>query len=182
MKRLRSSFASLVTLRALFAIACMMFMLASAAYAITPYTAPPSGYVLSPRYNSTQNVEYYRFTINWNDPSISASQYVGQLPSNSYVLSIDADVTTAFNAGTTNVLTVGTTAATHNELVASGITAATPGVYHLTSAAGLGVQVSMGGTWIGQTMPIYLNYTQTGTAATAGQVIITIAFVPNNDH
>lgn len=180
MKRLRSLLASLVTLRAVFVIVCMTMLLAGGAYAITPYTAPPSGYVISPQQYNSREVEYRRITVNWNDPSITA-QYVAELPPNSYILAIDADVITAFNAGTTNVVTVGTTSSSHNEIVASGITAGTPGVYHLTSAAGLGLQVSGGSTWTTLNMPIYVSYTQTGTAATAGQAVIVITYLPNND-
>lgn len=181
MKRLRSLIGSLIALRAIFAIVCMGVAMSGTAYAVTPYVAPPSGYQLSPRLLNSQALAYYRLTINWNDPSISSSQYVAELPANSYIYAIDAYVTTAFNAGTTNVITVGTTSSSHNELVASGVTAGTPGVYHLTSAAGLGLAVTENGTWLGLNMPVYVNYTQTGTAATAGQVVVIIAYIPNND-
>ena len=124
-----------------------------------------------------QAINYYRLTINFNDQNIGLAQMFGALPANAYILSIDADVTTAFNAGTTNVVTIGTTKANSNEIVASGITAGTPGIYHLTTAAGLGLAVTTG------TSPVTLfaKYAQTGTAATAGAVTIIIAFIPNND-
>lgn len=140
-----------------------------------------------PRDLNKQVVQTYRLTINWNDPNIGASQIFGALPANAYILSIDADVTTAFNAGTTNVLTLGVTKGTHNEIVASGITAGTIGVYHLTSAAGLGVAVTgntadqVGGGSVPAYVPLYANYTQTGTAGTAGSVTIVISYVSNND-
>lgn len=128
-----------------------------------------------------QAINYYRITVNFNDKNIGTGQQFGTLPPNAYILSIDAYVNTAFNAGTTNTLTVGTTSANANEIVASGITAATPGVYHLTAAAGLGTAVSMGGTWLNTNMPLFAKYAQTGTAATTGQVVIVIAYMPNND-
>lgn len=139
-----------------------------------------------PRYVNEQVVQYYRLTVNYNDPNIGSSQVFGALPANAYILSIDADVTTAFNAGTTNVLTLGFTAGTHNEIVASGITAGSIGIYHLTSAAGLGLAVTgvtanqIGGT-VPPYVPLYANYAQTGTAATAGSVTIVISYIPNND-
>lgn len=129
------------------------------------------------RQQSVQAVNYYRLTINWNDQNIDSGQQFGTLPAGAYVLSIDAYVTTAFNAGTTNVVTLGTTKSSANEIVASGITAGTIGVYHLTSAAGLGLAVTSGASPV----TMYAKYAQTGTAATAGSVTIVITYIPNND-
>ena len=124
----------------------------------------------------TQQLGYYRLTINYNDANIGAGQQFGALDKLTYIYAVDCYVTTAFNAVTTNVVTIGTTKANANEIVGSGITAGTIGVYHLTSAAGLGLAVT-------QTGPITLwaKYTQTGTAATAGSVTCMIAFATNND-
>ncbi len=132
--------------------------------------------IMNPRLLTEQAVNYYRLTINWNDQNIGAGQQFGALPAGAYILSIDAYVTTAFNAATTNVITIGTTKASANEVVGSGITAGTPGVYHLTSAAGLGLAVTNG-----VSPTLFAKYAQTGTAATAGAVTIVIAFIPNND-
>ena len=131
--------------------------------------------------SAQQKITYYRLTINWNDTNIGTGQQFGALPANAYIVFIDADVTTAFNAGTTNVITLGTTSSSANELLASGITAGSTGIYHLTSAAGLGVAVSGGGTWTGKVMPLFAKYAQTGTAATAGSVTIVIGFASNDD-
>lgn len=132
-----------------------------------------------------QGVCYSRVTINFNDPRISAGVWYATLPSNAYILAIDADVTTAFNAGTTNVVTLGVTAANANEIVASGITAGTPGIYHLTSAAGLGVavtSVTADQTALNGAVPVFAKYAQTGTAATTGAVTIVITYAKNNDR
>jgi hypothetical protein len=128
------------------------------------------------RVGPDQQVMYYRLTINFNDQNIGAAQQFGTLPANAYIVWIDAYVSTAFNAGTTNVVTIGTTKASANEIVASGITAGTPGVYHLTSAAGLGLAVTTG-----VSPTLFAKYAQTGTAATTGAVTIVIAYIPNND-
>lgn len=129
-----------------------------------------------------QEVHYYRLTINFNDPRIATGQLFGGLPNGSYIMAIDADVTTAFNAGTTNAITIGITSASANEVVASGITAGTIGVYHLTTAAGLGVAVTgVAGNQTVNGVPLYAKYAQTGTAATAGSVTIVITYMPNND-
>lgn len=132
-----------------------------------------------------QAVNYYRITVNYNDKDINVGQQFGTLPANAYILSIDAYVNTAFNAGSTNAVTIGTTSANANEIVSTGINGTTSiavGVLHLTSAAGLGTAVSMGGTWLGTPMPLFVKYAQTGTAATAGSVVIVIAYIPNNDQ
>lgn len=132
-----------------------------------------------------QQPVYYRLTINYNDPNIGTAQRFGTLPANAYILAIDADVTTAFNAGSTNVVTLGVTTSA-NELVASSgsnasITAGSTGIYHLTAAAGLGLQVTGNSTWIGLTVPLYAKYAQTGTAATAGSVTFVIEYIKNDD-
>ncbi len=122
-----------------------------------------------------QALNYYRVTINFNDSGIGAGQQFGALAANTYIYAIDAYVRVAFNGGT-NTITLGTTKASANEIVASGITAATPGVYHLTSAAGLGLAVTSG-----TAINLWAKYAQTGAAAGTGAVDIVIAFAPNND-
>jgi hypothetical protein len=123
-----------------------------------------------------QAINYYRITINALDPNIGLGQQFGALPANAYILTCDAYVTIAFNAGSTNTITVGTTKANANEIIASGITAGTPGPYHLTSAAGLGLAVTSG-----VSVNLWAKYAQTGTPAGSGTVVIVIAFIPNND-
>lgn len=132
----------------------------------------------------SQNTCYFRLTINWNDPRIASGVWFGTIPKNSFITAIDAYVTTGFNAVTTNVITIGHTAASANEVVASGITAGTPGIYHLTTAAGLGTATTANATYqtqINGSVPLYAKYAQTGTAATAGAVTIVIQFAKNND-
>jgi len=132
-----------------------------------------------------QGVCYARVTINYNDPRITAGVWYATLPKNSYILQVDAQVVTAFNAGTTNPITVGVTAASANEIVASGITSATPGIYHLTSAAGLGNLITNNTTYqtaLNGAVPIFVKYAPTGTAATTGQAIIILTFIKNNDQ
>lgn len=131
-----------------------------------------------------QEVCYIRATINYNDNSIGNGVWAFTLPANAYVISMDAYVTTAFNAATTNVITIGATA-TGSDFAASGtIAPGTTGVQHLTSAAGLGLAAT--GNTAKQTainggVPVYFRYTQTGTAATAGVVTVIVMFANNND-
>lgn len=131
-----------------------------------------------------QMIHYYRLTINYNDPRIGTGQLFGYLPAGSYILSIDADVTTAFNAGTTNYVTIGATQASANEIVGnSTLTAGTAAVSHLTTAPGLGLVVTDNATYQNTygDVPLYAKFAQTGTAATTGSVTFVIAYIPNND-
>lgn len=148
-----------------------------------------------PRDLHSEAVHFYRATINFNDPRIATGQQFGALPNNSYILAIDSQVTTAFNAATTNVLTIGVTAASSNELVADGASATAnisnntttiaTGIRHLTTAAGLGVTITGNTTYqngSGGGVPLFAKYTQTGTAATTGSATIIIAYIPNIDQ
>src|SRR6185312_15944835 len=132
--------------------------------------------------SATQTVCYLRATINFNDPNIANGVWGFTLPASAYVLSVDLDVTTAFNAATTNNLTIGATATGTDFLAATSITSA--GIQHLTSAAGLGVAVTANATkqtQINGGVPVYFRYTQTGTASTAGVVTVVISFAKNNE-
>jgi hypothetical protein len=82
-----------------------------------------------------------------------------------------AQVETAFNAATTNVLTLGTDAASANQLLAAGdITEGTAGFY---PAAGAVVR-----SVVTTTVDIYAKYTQTGTAATTGKARFFVRLTP----
>ena len=151
--------------------------------------------IIPARFCSTaQNVCYYRLTINYNDPRISTGQWFGTLPQNAYILAIDADVTTAFNAQTTNLVTLGVTSASSNEIVADCGTATAcisnhtttiaTGISHLTTAAGLGVAITGNSTYqtvLNGAVPLYAKYAQTGNAATTGSVTFVITYTKNDD-
>ena len=167
--------------------AAVLAMAASPAFAV--YNDQTRNF---PARTCNQGLTYQRLTVNYNDPNISTGQRFGTLPANAYIMSIDVHVTTAFNAATTNLLTIGTTSANSNELVADCGTATAcvsnhtttiaTGVSHLTTAAGVGLAVSGGGTWTGLSMPLYVKYAQTGTAATAGSATFVIGYACNDDQ
>ena len=142
-----------------------------------------------------QGVCYLRVTFNFNDPNMASGVWFATLPKNAYILQIDSDVTTAFNAATTNVFTIGATKASANEIVADGASATAnisnsttsigTGIRHLTTAAGLALAVTGSSTYqtaINGAVPLYAKYTQTGTAATTGVITIIITFVKDNDN
>ena len=133
--------------------------------------------IMSKRDIGTQQLHYYRLTINWNDQGISAAQQFGALGQNWYIHSIDCHVTTAFNASSTNVVTIGTTKTNANEVFGTGdLNEASATVQHLTSALGLGLNATSAAD-----VTLWAKYAQTGTAATAGAVTCVIAYAPNND-
>lgn len=162
-------------------LACLLSLAACAmAFALV---TDPNRIQTAGNCSQTQNVCYTRATVNFNDPRIASGVWFATIPKNAYILTIDADVTTAFNAGTTNTIQLGATAAGADFLAATSITAA--GVQHLTAAAGLGVAATANAslqTAINGDVPMYVKYAQTGTAATAGVVTIVVTYALNNDY
>jgi hypothetical protein len=71
-----------------------------------------------------------------------------------------AQVVTAFNAGTTNVLTVGDGTTANKYLAAGNITPATPAVYPTGGLGPFAAETAAG--------TLRVTYAQTGTAATTG--------------
>ena len=125
----------------------------------------------------SQQKQYYRGQVNFNDAGIGTGVAFGALPQGAFITAVMAWVTTAFNAATTNVFTLGTTKANANEISASGtINPATLGFVNGTAAAGLGMAVTATGP-----VTLYVKYAQTGAAATAGALTFLIEYCLNND-
>jgi hypothetical protein len=84
-----------------------------------------------------------------------------------------ARIVTGFNAGTTNVLSLGTAAVPDSLVTSANAVAGTPGF-----KAGTGVDL---GTELAADTQYYAKYTQTGTVATAGEVEFIVEFAnPRN--
>jgi hypothetical protein len=81
-------------------------------------------------------------------------------------IEVSAQVITAFNAVTTNVLTAGTDTTATQWLGAADITEGTPGFYPASNAVKK--------FRLTADTDVYLKYTQTGTAATTGSAVIII--------
>ena len=131
--------------------------------------------------NSSHQTSYYSFTVNYNDRGISAGVAFAKLPQNAYITGVSCHVITAFNAGTTNVLTVGTDATTTNQVINAGISNQSIDessvTYQNVSASGaLGVGITSPSD-----VTLYAKYAQTGNAATAGKARCIITFIPDND-
>lgn len=98
---------------------------------------------------------------------------VGTLPSGSQIVSCIVRVSTAFNAATTNVLTVGTSSGSNADVMSA------TDVDESAAATTVGTR----GCDLAFTSDtaIYAKYTQSGTAATAGAARITILYVATSN-
>lgn len=122
----------------------------------------------------TQQTHYIRGTVNFDTTGISTGVKLGTRPAGSEILRTTVKIKTAFNAGTTNVLTVGENATNYNDYVASGdVDEAVTQSNVVLRGADLAA--------ITADKDVYAKYTQTGTAATTGQAIIIVEYVCNND-
>ena len=111
-------------------------------------------------------------TINFGDANIANGvAFDESLPMGAFIISVTVEIVTAFNAGTTNVLTIGTNGpANYNNIVASGdVTPGTPGVTQPTRGLGRSLAAAA-------ETPVFAKYTQTGTAATQGQAVVVIEY------
>ena len=115
----------------------------------------------------TQQIHYLRKRVNYNDSAIGTGVVMGTLPAGAMIVTQNVRVSTAFNAGTTNALNVGTAAA---------------GTQVFTDAATAGARSpTIANLSFASDQDLYVTYAQTGTAATAGVADIVIGYVPNND-
>lgn len=116
----------------------------------------------------TQQIHFFRKRVNYNDPGIAAGVHFGTMPAGAMIVTQNVRVNTAFNAGTTNALNVGTTAG-GTQLFTDAATAGarSPAIANLSFATDT---------------DLFVAYAQTGTAASAGQADIVIGFAPNIDQ
>src|SRR5688500_11227582 len=129
------------------------------------------------RIHSLQVVHYARITVNYNDPGIATGVAKVMLPGGAIIIGTDAHVQTVFNAATTNVVTVGTNAASYDNIIAAG------GVNE--AATGMTLNVIPTGTALGPLaadVTVFAMYTQSGTAASTGKAQIIIKYVVANDN
>lgn len=123
----------------------------------------------------TQQVHYIAKQVTYSDSGISAGtlEFPARLPPNACIVFAHTWVKTAFNAATTNVLTVGTVSGTANDILTGGDVDETATVGTLTK--GVGVISSTA------EKQIFAKYTQTGAAASAGVAVITIGYIDLNN-
>ena len=117
-------------------------------------------------------VHYLRKEVNYNDPGIASGIVIGRLPANAQVTQAVARVRTTFNAGTTNVLTVGTNAANYDNIFGTADIAEGSAGNNAAPLANLQEVLTEA--------DVFVKYAQTGTAATQGKAVIHIAYTVNN--
>lgn len=116
----------------------------------------------------TYQTHYLLADVAFNTPGISAGVQIGSLPAGAMVVGTQVVVDTAFDAETTNDLTVGTTP-TGTDIVTAGTAAAgTAGAKESSAGNALNLAADT---------PVYVRYSQSGAAATAGKARIGIQFL-----
>jgi len=123
------------------------------------------------RQDPRQVVNTLKKTFNFNDAGIATGiPFDNYLPQNAFIENVLVEIVAVFNAGTTNVVTVGTVAAAYNNIVNAGdLNEAVTGVTQVTRSFGRSLTAS------GDVLP-FVMYTQTGTPATTGQGICVIFY------
>lgn len=100
----------------------------------------------------------------------TAAVTVGTLPANAQIINVNIDTTVAFNAGTTNTVTVGKSGTAAAFVAATSVTSlgrqgvATTGVYTAWADTG------------GAEVDVTVTFSQTGTAATTGAARVTVVY------
>ena len=126
---------------------------------------------------SYQLVHYMRKGIAYNTTGIgtTATVKIGTLPAGAIVEKVQVKVTTAFDAGTTNQLDVGISGNDDNLVDYDGSDV------DLTATGSTFVWRGADETFSSDTA-IYVKYTETGTAATAGAAEIIVFYTVDNDQ
>lgn len=107
-------------------------------------------------------------TIAYTD---TAAVTIGTLPAGAQIVDVNIDVTTAFDAGTTNTVTVGKTGS-----AAAFVTATSVGSAGRASVATTGVYSAWANVGTSDVDYATVTFSQTGTAASAGAARVTIVY------
>lgn len=121
------------------------------------------------RHPEDVGVGHIRRTVEWDDAGIAAGIPIGALEAGAIPLRAGVLVQAAFNAGTTNVLVLGSSADDDGL-----ITSVNAGAGVLGVKAGTGAQL---GIPLGANTVFYARFTQTGTAATAGKATLWVEYL-----
>ena len=106
-------------------------------------------------------------TIAYTD---TAAVSIGTIPANAQIVDVNIDVTTAFNAATTNTVTVGKTGS-----AAAYVASTSVGSAGRASVATTGVYSAWANTGTAD-LDATVTFSQTGTAASAGAARVTIVY------
>ncbi len=115
----------------------------------------------------TQQIHQISVNVAFNTPGASGGIQVGTLPAGAALDKTTVLTTTAFNAATTNTLSVGTTPTGTNLInaTAAGSVARVDTVVPIAAAGPLAADT-----------PIYVSYASSGTAATTGAATVIVTY------
>lgn len=120
-----------------------------------------------------QQVKHYlRTDIAFDTANVANGVSMGWLPEGAVITAVEALVTEAFNAGTSNVVKVGTSADDDAYLAAADLDETSTGLTRYTGKAAK----------MAASTQVFVKYAQTGGAATAGAATVIVEFVPANDE
>lgn len=124
-----------------------------------------------------QMVHYLRCGLTYSDNGTAKT--VGVIPAGSQILNLISGVfvTTVFNAGTTNVLDIGTSA--NDDLYATDLALGTKAFVVIDEAA---TATDVNTWYVSADTTITATVALTGTAATTGAAEVVIAYLPDNDR
>lgn len=114
-------------------------------------------------------VHCLRCDVAYNTAGLSSGLQFGSIPANSFVIAVAVDVTTAFNAVSTNVLTIGTDASSANQIWDASALAETAGSQLVVPIAAFTAARTA-------RTDLFIKYAQTGTAATAGAATVVVLY------
>lgn len=130
---------------------------------------------VAPRSNVTHQINYFRAAVNFDTYQIDTAGKVplGTLPAGAIVTGCIIKIVTAFNAATTNVLSIGTASDASAVLGAADVDETVAATTFAAAAIGYRPTADT---------PLFIKYAQTGTAASAGSAIVVMTFAPDNDR
>lgn len=117
----------------------------------------------------TQQIHFIRTLINFNDADVANRLMNPGIPAGSNLLRVNTVISTAFNAGTTNTISVGTTTGGTDIINAAAAGSVTANV--LTQAPSGKALVAVDTTY-------FVTVTLSGTAATTGVAEVIIEYAP----
>jgi hypothetical protein len=113
-----------------------------------------------------------RRSIAFNTANIGTGLSMGYVPAGAIITAVTVLIETVFNAGTTNVLVVGTSGNDDAYLAAGDVDETALG---LTRYSGKAAKLA-------SDTEVFVKYTQSGTAATTGAATVLVEYVLDNDN
>ena len=123
-----------------------------------------------------QLVHYVRQSFAYNTKGVDTGLAISRpLPAGAVILNVGLYVTTGFNAGTTNDITVGTNSTDYNNLIASAD-------FTAEETGGVLVKANASVKPLAADTAVYVKYLASGTAASAGAGTVVVSYIVDNDR